>query len=240
MNLVFPDLDFMFSDCHRDYLLAIEHGFKGEFMGVFPGSGGVDFIKSNPLSSSFEKRNTILVKGYQSELGRCIPVLEAIFNLKKELKNYKIIVFGADKEVVAFLANSELISWDNLIILKKIPELEVIKLMGESLIYLGNSISDGMPNTLLEAIVMGAFPIQSNPGGATEEIIVNGKNGLLIENPENVDEIRDLIERAISDKEFLKKGIEYNFKNIKPKLERETVKKQVLEKYWLIEKNLKN
>ena len=239
MNLVFPDLDFMFSDCHRDSLLACEHGFKGNFLGVFPGRGGFNFNISDLLLKSFEKRNTLLIKGYQGKHGRCIPVLEAILRLKTELKNYKIVVFGADIEVAEFVENSEMENWNNLVILRKISELEVLKLMGQSLIYIGNSLSDGMPNTLLEAIIMGAYPVQSNPGGATEEIIVNGKNGLLIENPENVDEIRDLIQKAISDKESLKRGIEYNFKNIKPQLERETVKKQVLKKYRLIEKNLK-
>jgi glycosyltransferase involved in cell wall biosynthesis len=239
MNLVFPDLDFMFSDCQRDYLLANEHGFKGNFLGVFPGRGGFNFKMSDPLLKSFEKRNTLLIKGYQGKHGRCIPVLEAILRLKTEFQNYKIVVFGADIEVAEFVENSEMENWNNLVILRKISELEVLKLMGQSLIYIGNSLSDGMPNTLLEAIIMGAYPVQSNPGGATEEIIVNGKNGLLIENPENVDEIRDLIQKAISDKESLKRGIEYNFKNIKPQLERETVKKQVLKKYRLIEKNLK-
>ena len=48
---------------------------------------------------------------------------------------------------------------------------DILTIMGKSLLYIGNSISDGMPNTLLEAIVMGAFPIQSNPGKVTEEII---------------------------------------------------------------------
>ncbi len=33
---------------------------------------------------------------------------------------------------------------------------------------------------------MGAFPIQLNPGGVISEIIENGNNGLLIENPDSV------------------------------------------------------
>ncbi len=240
MNLVFPYLDFMFSDCRRDYLIACEHGFKGKFLGVFPGRGGFEFKKPHSFLKSFEERTTILIKGYQGKHGRCIPVLEAILNFKLELVDYKIIVFGADMEVVQFVKNSNLENWNNFVILKRITEHEVLKLMGESLIYIGNSLSDGMPNTLLEAFIMGAFPIQSNPGGATAELIEDGKNGLLIENPEDVDEIRSVIQKAISDKGSLKSGIEYNFKNIKLKLEREAVKKQVVEKYKLIEKNLKN
>jgi glycosyltransferase involved in cell wall biosynthesis len=240
MNRVFPYLDFMFSDCHRDYLIACEHGFKGKFLGVFPGRGGFDLKKSDPFLEPFANRTLLLIKGYQGRHGRCIPVLEAILRLKTELSDYRIVVFGADMEVAEFVKNSEMENCNNIVVLRKISELEVLKLMGESLIYIGNSLSDGMPNTLLEAIIMGAFPVQSNPGGATAELIEDGKNGLLIENPENVEEIGDLIQRTISDKEFLKEGIEYNLINIKPKLEREAVKKQVLEKYRLIEKNLKN
>jgi glycosyltransferase involved in cell wall biosynthesis len=107
--------------------------------------------------------------------------------------------------------------------------------MGKSLIYIGNSISDGMPNTLLEAIIMGAFPIQSNPGGATDEIITNGENGLLIEDCEDIESIKSIILNVLSDSELLEKAFEINQKNIKPKLERSFVTSQVLEAYKSIE-----
>jgi hypothetical protein len=40
-----------------------------------------------------------------------------------------------------------------------------------------------MPNALLEA--MGMAPIQSNPGKVSEEVIKEGVNGLLINDPFN-------------------------------------------------------
>jgi hypothetical protein len=40
----------------------------------------------------------------------------------------------------------------------------------QSVLHIGNSISDGMPNALLEAMGMGAFSIQSNPGKVSEEV----------------------------------------------------------------------
>lgn len=240
MNLVFPELDFMFSDCHRDFLLACEHGFKQKFLGVFPGRGGFNFKISDPLITPFKERNTFLIKGYQGKHGRCIPVLEAILKLKTELKNYKIVVFGADIEVVEFVENSETKNWNNLVVLRKISELEVLKLMGQSLIYIGNSLSDGMPNTLLEAIIMGAFPIQSNPGGATAELIEDGRNGFLIEDPDDVDVIRGLIKMALSDEDRLKNAVAYNLQNIKPKYERNFIKEKVLMQYNLVEEQIKN
>jgi len=240
MNLVFPYLDFMFSDCHRDYLIAREHGFKGKFLGVFPGRGGFDFKRSDAFLKPFEKRTTLLIKGYQGKHGRCIPVLGAISGLKTELRNYKIVVFGADMEVAEFIENSEMENWDNLVVLRNISELDVLKLMGESLIYIGNSLSDGMPNTLLEAIIMGVFPVQSNPGGASAELIEDGKNGLLIENPEDVEEIRELIKMAIFDEVRLKNAVAYNLQYIKPKFERNFIRQKVLMKYKRVEEEIKN
>ncbi len=240
MKGVLPKLDYMFADCTRDYSIAKKHGFNGKYLGTFPGGGGYQLKQYAPYIKPFDHRELLLIKGYQHKFGRCNKVLEAIITLKEQLSNYEIVVFAANKSVMDFSKSKQLNTWENLKIYGKMSHFEVLKLMGESKIYVGNSISDGMPNTLLEAIIMGAFPVQSNPGGATAELLIDGKNGLLIENPENVEEIRDLIQRAICDKEFLKEGIEYNFINIKPKLEREAVKKQVLEKYRLIEKNLKN
>ena len=233
-----PYFDYMFADCTRDQGIAIKNGFKGKYLGTFPTGGGYDLEMYNQEVEIFEFRKLILIKGYQGNLGRCNNILKAIFSLQPNLSEYRIVVFGANEQVVNFCKSSNLDNSDNFELLKQITHSEVLKLMGKALIYIGNSVSDGMPNTLLEAIIMGAYPIQSNPGKATEEIIISGKNGLLIENPEDVNEIRNLILVAINDKDNLKKGIEYNFKYIKPRLERETVKIQVIEKYKLIEEQL--
>ena len=108
---------------------------------------------------------------------------------------------------------------------------ELMKLMGKSLLYIGNSISDGMPNTLLEALVMGAFPIQSNPGGATAEIIENGVNGFLIENPEDVDEIKSWISYFIENKKVMNKLQNVNFELFKANLDYDLNRKVVLQIY---------
>jgi glycosyltransferase involved in cell wall biosynthesis len=110
--------------------------------------------------------------------------------------------------------------------------------MNKAKIYIGNSISDGMPNTLLEAIISGAFPIQSDPGGATSEIIEDGLNGLLILNPMNVDGIKNLILKSLEQPEILEKAFHYNLEMVRPKLERTFVKQEVLKKYEQVEKDL--
>ena len=185
-EVVLPEIDYMFTDCDRDHRIAREHGFEGEFLGTFPGGGGFDLIKSEKYRRPLNERKIILIKGYQGELGRCIQVLQALEGLEKELKNYKIVVFGGAPEVMEYVSQTTIGDWENFKIYSKLSHQRVLELMGEALIYIGNSISDGMPNTLLEAIISGVFPIQSNPGGASAEIIKDGFNGLLISDAENV------------------------------------------------------
>ncbi|MBZ9632362.1 glycosyltransferase family 4 protein [Salegentibacter sp. LM13S] len=235
MKLALPCLHFMFADCTRDYFVARKHGFKGEYLGTYPTGGGYRLHKYQKSTYPFESKKCIIIKGYQDNLGRCNTVLEALEKLKAELFNFKIIVFGANEKVEKFAKKNGIYFWDNFELYFHIPHKEVLELMGKSKIYIGNNISDGLPNTLLEAIIMKCFPIQSNPGGASSELIADGYNGLLIENPESSIEIKDLVVRAIKDENLMKNAIEHNSKYIVPKLEREYIRKQVLEKYKLIE-----
>lgn len=238
MKLILPTVDYIFTDCHRDYQIATGLGFDGEFLGVFPGGGGFDFRKTDSLMNSVAKRNIILIKGYQGKHGRCKAVLQALIGLQQDLMRYRIVIFGANEEVRNFVDKSELQFWENLNVKGKIPRAEVIELMGQSLMYVGNSLSDGMPNTLLEAMIMGVFPIQSNPGGATAEVIVHGKNGFLIDNPEDHQEIKRHILEALRNRHKIEQAIRYNLKIVKPTLEREIIRKQVLERYNQIEYDL--
>jgi glycosyltransferase involved in cell wall biosynthesis len=107
----------------------------------------------------------------------------------------------------------------------------VLELMGKAFLYIGNSTSDGMPNTLLEAIVMGAFPIQSNPGGVTAEIIEHGKNGLLIEDAEDIEALQKLIEAAVNDKQRWQIAYEMNMKIAVERLDFEVNRQKIIAIY---------
>lgn len=235
---VLPEIDFLFTDCDRDHRIAREHGFDGEFLGTFPGGGGFDLKKIERYRRPLNERKIILIKGYQGELGRCIQVLQALEGLEEKLKKYQIVVFGTSPEVTDHVSKSQLKNWKNLKLYSKLTHQRVLELMGESLVYIGNSVSDGMPNTLLEAIILGVFPIQSNPGGASGEIIEDGFNGLLIGDAENVLEIQRLIKKSVSEEIDIFKGISYNLQEITPRLEREFIKSEVLKKYRIIENQI--
>ncbi len=232
-----PRIDYLITDCGRDISLAKNLGFKGTVLGTFPGGGGFDYSNSDSYIKPISHRDIILIKGYQGRSGRAVQVLKALGLCEQELKGYKVVVFGADTEVVAYCENLNL-DFKVLSRANFLPHQDILKLMGEALIYIGNSNSDGMPNTLLEAIAQGAFPIQSNPGGASAEVITHGKNGLLIDNCENSNEIADLIKKALSNSELLHAAKEINQNEIKPRYTRDKITSQVLQAYKSITANI--
>ncbi|MBC3757764.1 glycosyltransferase family 4 protein [Hyunsoonleella sp. SJ7] len=230
---VLPRVNYLFADCKRDVALAQNFGFKGRVLGVYPGGGGYPNERYEPYVLPPSQRNLILIKGYQGRSGRAIPVLKAIAKLNSELKPYQLAIFGVDEEVENFIEREDGLRSLDLRIYKKsefLNHFELMKLMGQALIYIGNSNSDGMPNTLLEAIIMGAFPIQSNPGGATAEVINHGRNGLLIQDCEDDNQISKLIKIAVSDKKLVETAFKAN-QQMKDVFERSKIANAVISKY---------
>lgn len=226
---VLPRVDYLFTDCKRDYEIAKKYGFTGSFLGVYPGGGGFKLEPVDKLESP-NQRDVILVKGFQGRSGRAITILKAIRQLKDVLASCSVIVFGAGDEVVTYSELSKLNTWQNYKVFGKIKHEAVLDLMRQSKLYIGNSNSDGMPNTMLEALCYGAFPIQSNPGCATEEIITHGVNGLLINDCENEEEIALLIKEALTNPTLLKKAFSLNME-LRTTFKYETIKSEVNQTY---------
>jgi len=197
-------VDFLHADCARDYEIAIQLGYRGEILPVIPGGGGYNLEYYIPFKKHLKERNVILVKGYEHLFGRALNVVKALEKIVGDLKDFEVVVFGAHPSVISYINTNQLpFTYYSR---HELPQEEVLILMGKSIIYVGNSISDGIPNTLLEAMAMGAFPIQSNPGSATEELITQGKNGFLIEQPEDIDAISKDIIKALEDADLREKA----------------------------------
>lgn len=228
---VLPRVNYMFSDCYRDYEIAKKHGFENVFLGVFPGGGGLFLDNFKTFVVHRENKKGIAIKGFQGKWGKAITVLKALILIETDLQNLPLVVFGADEDVLDFIKKSSLSNWKNISVYGKIKQEEVLGILGKSHIYIGNSISDGMPNTLLEAISMEVFPIQSNPGGVSQEVIIDGVNGFLIDDIQDEKRISQIILKAIRNDEIIQNGIKYNSLNIVPNLDYNSIKKKVMESY---------
>lgn len=225
--------DYLITDCKRDQDIAIENGFKGTFLGVFPGNGGLDVDESHIMSVA--DRNTIIVKGYEDGVGKASVVLKALELMANSfLEGSTIIIYSADRMIESQIKNSEHLSSLDIKIYSRhsfIQNTGLLKMMGRSSIHIASSLSDGMPNALLEAMGMGAFPIQSNPGGATEEVIKNGENGFLIQDPLNSKEIARLIESALDNESLREQAQEFNTSFIYKNYNRAILQPQIVALY---------
>ncbi|GEC77394.1 glycosyltransferase [Flavobacterium aquatile] len=229
IKAVLKRVDYLHTDCERDYSLAKELEFKGKHIGVIPGGSGYDLKELEQYKTPVLDRNIILIKGYQHIFGRALNVIKALENSLEHLANFEVVVFGAHQEVIDYIKEKNLPF--NIFHRTELSQLELIKLMGKSMIYIGNNISDGMPNTLLEAMIMNAFPIQSNPGNATAEIIEREKNGLLINDPNDIKNIESLIVAAINDKSRIAQAAIINTEIAKQRLDYTKIQPKIVDLY---------
>lgn len=241
MIRVFSKLNYLFSDNFRDLRLAENLGFKNMIAGVFPGGGGYNLESFREYKKPASERKLILIKGYHHWAGKALVVLNALELIIEKVRHYDIYVYSAHDIVVEKII--ELNTKHNLTIqyssrYAQITHTELLVKFGEAKIAIGNNSSDGIPNTLLEAIAMGAFPIQSNPGGASEDFIEDGKNGLLINNPEDSIEIAKIIEIAIDDDDLIISAKRINSKIAEKKLDYNIIKEKVVNAYAKIASEL--
>ena len=226
-------VDFLITDCKRDYKIACENGFKNTFLGVLPGNGGISLNKK--FIEETTNRNIILIKGYEDGVGKALIVIDSLELVSSDLlKDLKIVVYSADLEVKKRIEESSFLNSFDIKILSRnkfVSNEELLKIMGKSIIHIGNSISDGMPNVLLESMGMGVFPIQSNPGNVTEEVIIHGTNGFIIRHPLDKLSIAKLIENAIINVELRTSAQEYNTSFIAENYNRKDLQKSIVQLY---------
>ncbi len=222
-------VNYLHTDNKRDQNIARRFGFNGKKFGVYPGGGGYN-IPSKKIFFNAD-RNLILVKGYQHKFGRGLTIVKALEEILPKISEsgYKVIVFGAHPEVLRYIADKSLPfkSFSRHALIQE----DVLRIMQKTSIYIGNSISDGMANTMIEAIVNGAFPIQSNPGGVSEEIIEDGKNGFLINDPTSIEIIKFLVTRILEDRELLYKAFKINYELAKNRFDYNFIKNQIIQSY---------
>jgi len=229
---VLKRVNFIHTDCQRDFDIAKELGFKGTHLGNIPGGSGYDIEAIDRIKIPVLQRKIILVKGYQHFFGRALNVVKALEQIQNLLTGFDVVIFGAHQPVADYVENKKLAF--KVLGRNDLLHPQMMELMSKSLIYIGNSISDGMPNTMLEAMVCGAFPIQSNPGNVTAEVITDGSNGLLIDDPENITAIAEKIAYALANPQLLAQAAADNHKFASAELDYKTVRKKIITLYSAI------
>jgi glycosyltransferase involved in cell wall biosynthesis len=228
------NIDYYSCECRRDLGLAMGMGFSGMAMPVMPNSGGMDLHIVGELRRIHRtsERRLVMVKGYQHFAGRAFTALEAVERCAKELKNYKVVVFSPSPEVYPRVDELRAYTDLDITILPYSEHETILRMYSRARVYLGVSVSDAISTSMLEAIALGTFPIQTNTS-CCDEWLEDGVTGFSIPH-DDVSVIADRLKRALSDDALVDRAAELNWSTACARLDQEKLKKQAIAFYDML------
>jgi glycosyltransferase involved in cell wall biosynthesis len=226
---VLSTCDYLFVECLRDLPLTTHLGFRGEALPVLPSGGGfdIDAVKSAGGSGLTSSRRIVMVKGYQDELGRALVALDALERCADLLDGYRVVVYLAPEAVknrVAELSESLPIE-----VMPQTTHDEMLRLHSRARVSIGLSLSDGLSQSFLEAVIAGAFPIQSRTACA-DEWVEHGVSGLIVE-PDDVNQVADALRLALTDDSLVDRAAAINDDRVRRDLGRQEVAQTAISAY---------
>ena len=230
---VLSNCDYLSGECTNDIKIAEKLGFKGRFLPVIPNSGGIDFEKIKKLKKTnlTSDRKNIMLKGYQNWAGRALVGLRALERCSDVLKGYRILIYSVDTIDVIIAAElfTQKTGIETFVIPFGTSHDEILSYHGSARISIGLSITDAISTSLLEAIVMGSFPIQSDTSCASEWF-ENRQTGILVK-PEDPEDVEKAIRKALADDDLVNRAAQLNYDTLFNRLEYSKIKNKVVNIY---------
>lgn len=228
---VLEQCDYFVCEGQRDAHIARESGFRGRILLVSQATGGFEISRCSALRSQglTSDRSLIMLKGYQNWAGRALVGLRALERCADLLSGYTVIIFSAKQDVALAAELFTVKTGVPVVVLQQITHEEILRFHGKARLSISLSISDGVPNSLLEAMVMGSFPIQSKTSCA-DEWIDDGKTGLLVP-PEDPEVVERAIRWALADDDMVNNAATCNLQTVQERLNYHLLKQQAVELY---------
>lgn len=234
---VLENCDYYSCECERDVALARAFGFRKTVLPVSPNSGGFDLGRLEKVRSRLatSDRRVIVLRGYQGWAGRALVGLRALERCADALKGYTVVIHSAAPEVViAAELFTDRTGVGTRIVPAGTPHDEMLSFHAQARISIALSISDAISTSLLEAMVMGSFPIQSCTACA-DEWVQHGVSGLIVP-PEDPDIVEAAIRKALSDDELVNGAAQINWEVAQGRLSRTLLKQRAVDMYRSIAK----
>jgi hypothetical protein len=158
------------AECERDVQLAMGYGFKGEVLPVIPNAGGIPekYAEMEVLPPS--ERKLIMIKGYDGWVGRATLAVKALPLIKDQLEGFEIVFYSCNAKTLRAIRKMSRESGIKVTAYpkKKLSHDQMMDMFSRALIYVGVSLSDGISTSMLEALAMGAYPVQTNTACTAE------------------------------------------------------------------------
>lgn len=230
-------VDALHADCKRDIRLAADWGFSpGRPTVVLPGGGGVARGLFKP---EFPEMETLRpeVRKLLEDLPVDSPIVVNPRGFRAYVRNdtfFRSIpgvlerVPGAMFLCPAMAGNDEASRWiaqlkieGSVRLLPKLSQSEMAMVYRLSKVMVSPSEHDGTPNTFLEAIACGCFPIVGDLE-SLREWVVDGENGFLV-NPGDADALAQATSRALMSAELREKASKVNQDLVDERADRDQV-----------------
>ena len=200
--------DGLHADCHRDVRLAREWGFGLDRPSlVAPGNGGIRTDLFFPPQSSVEQPVIINPRGFRPYVRndvffRAIPHVLA----KHPNARFLFALMAGEPQVEEWV--QELGIGHAVELLPPLQNNQMADVIRRAQVVASPSIHDGTPNSLLEGIACGCFPVAGDLE-SIREWITPGRNGLLFDSNEE-HSIANAICTALGDKTLREQAADLN------------------------------
>lgn len=218
----------LISDTQVDVTRAAEWGFDPQKPSlVVPGNGGINVSEMQLACKEIVKERPFRVlnpRGLRSYV-HSDTFFKAIPLLLKELPEVQFSCTSmqgqpeAEKWVDALKINR------NVTLLPLLSQQGLWQEFARSQVSVSVSSHDGTPNTLLEAMALGCFPICGDLP-SIREWITDGRNGLLV-NPHDPQALAAALLRALTDEPLRKKAAALNAEIIRERADLESTRQKV-------------
>jgi hypothetical protein len=211
--------DYYSGECQRDYELALKYGFEGKFLPLNPNAGGFNLDVFHKNQKSAFDRNLIIAKCYGGHFGLGKLIIDAIdkyFTLSEKLSIFFYSVTPDLELSVNLLKKKYPNRVDYSTVKNKLKIMDMYDKFSNSKIYIGASKSDGISTSFLEALVLGAYPIQTNTSCGNEWVDKGFKAHLIETSVDAIfdalmelDQFGNLEEIRIENKNLASKYLDY-------------------------------
>jgi glycosyltransferase involved in cell wall biosynthesis len=239
--------DALHTDCWRDLHLAHNWGFSYDKPSmVLPSGGGVrrdifypPRIVNDKIDGERNDDNSSIVinpRGFRAYVRNDI-FFKAIPLVLEKVPDVHFICPGmlGEHQAVRWITELKIANFVTLLPIQE--QMQMGELFRSAQVTVSPTIHDGTPNSLLESLACGCFPVAGDLE-SIREWITSGINGLLV-NPNSVQDLADAIIRGITQTEFRNRAAEINARLISEKADHLRVMEKAENFYYGIIKDQK-
>ncbi len=189
-RLTLQRADCLMADAHRDLQLAEKWGLRKSVSTLFvPGGGGIDLKAKQaavgediPLPVDLPPDVPVVInpRGFRPGSVRSDTFFKAVPLVLKEIPETIFVCAGMAGQPEALDWIQQLGIEKSVRLLPFLPQEDLWRLFKRAQVSVSISQHDGTPNSLLEAMALGCFPVVGDIE-STREWIIDGENGRLVD-----------------------------------------------------------